>query len=272
LVQDGAFFWENSQVKVWKGKVRRGTPGSLSATRAPKAPKERAVRLSTRISGCLQTPSHSPTPPRNLDPPTQVEGLPATFLEPENGHFWRGCIYGRGDDHVRFGYFCGAALEYLKVSQGRHRGAGLDDATDRLLIAAGCCGAFSLVERKASPTSGPEPQRRGSRYNPPKPAPTVRLPQTPPNPPQPINTPTNQNQVKNVGADVVHCHDWQSAPVAWGNRGGARCVFTIHNLNYGADLIGRAMAACDVATTVSPTYAREVGFCRSGSGCRLPSP
>lgn len=32
-----------------------------------------------------------------------------------------------------------------------------------------------------------------------------------------------------------------------------------HNLNYGADLIGRAMASADVATTVSPTYAREVG-------------
>lgn len=30
-----------------------------------------------------------------------VEGLKTTFLEPENGHFWRGCIYGRNDDHVR---------------------------------------------------------------------------------------------------------------------------------------------------------------------------
>jgi hypothetical protein len=31
-----------------------------------------------------------------------VEGLDTTFLEPENGHFWRGCIYGRNDDHVRW--------------------------------------------------------------------------------------------------------------------------------------------------------------------------
>jgi hypothetical protein len=31
----------------------------------------------------------------------QVEDLATTFLEPENGHFWRQCIYGRGDDHVR---------------------------------------------------------------------------------------------------------------------------------------------------------------------------
>ncbi|KAL6763591.1 starch synthase [Haematococcus lacustris] len=30
-----------------------------------------------------------------------VDGLPTTFLEPENGHFWRGCIYGRNDDSVR---------------------------------------------------------------------------------------------------------------------------------------------------------------------------
>jgi glycosyltransferase involved in cell wall biosynthesis len=37
-----------------------------------------------------------------------------------------------------------------------------------------------------------------------------------------------------------------------------RAVFTIHNLNYGADLIGRAMQAAAVATTVSPTYAQEI--------------
>ncbi len=59
--------------------------------------------------------------------------------------------------------------------------------------------------------------------------------------------------------DIIHCHDWQSAPIAWGDRGAAKAVFTIHNLSYGADLIGRAMQACSVATTVSPTYAREVG-------------
>ena len=31
-----------------------------------------------------------------------VAGLNTIFLEPENGHFWRGCIYGRNDDHVRY--------------------------------------------------------------------------------------------------------------------------------------------------------------------------
>lgn len=35
-------------------------------------------------------------------------------------------------------------------------------------------------------------------------------------------------------------------------------MFTIHNLNYGAELIGQAMAASAVATTVSPTYAKEI--------------
>ncbi|KAL6763588.1 starch synthase [Haematococcus lacustris] len=107
-----------------------------------------------------------------------VDGLPTTFLEPENGHFWRGCIYGRNDDSVRFGFFCGAALQYLKT------------------------------------------------YN--------------------------------VQPSIIHCHDWPSAPVAWGDRMGAKCIFTIHNLSYGADLVARAMAACDVATTVSPTYAQEI--------------
>ncbi|GMH33457.1 hypothetical protein BSKO_01291 [Bryopsis sp. KO-2023] len=108
----------------------------------------------------------------------KVEGLDVTFLEPDNGMFWTGCIYGRDDDYDRFAFFCGAALEYLKIF--------------------------------------------------------------------------------NVDPHVVHCHDWQTAWVAFGDRVRSRCVFTIHNLNYGADLIGQAMASCDVATTVSPTYATEV--------------
>ena len=58
-------------------------------------------------------------------------------------------------------------------------------------------------------------------------------------------------------ADIVHCHDWSTAPVAFGDLAQAAPVFTIHNLNYGADLIGRAVAASAVATTVSPTYAAE---------------
>jgi starch synthase len=60
-------------------------------------------------------------------------------------------------------------------------------------------------------------------------------------------------------ADVVHAHDWQSAPVLAGDRQGMAAAFTIHNLNYGADLISAGMAAADVATTVSPTYAQEIG-------------
>ncbi|GLI61875.1 hypothetical protein VaNZ11_004385 [Volvox africanus] len=107
-----------------------------------------------------------------------VEGLPTVFLEPENGMFWVGCIYGRNNDAQRFGFFCGAALQYLKLT--------------------------------------------GRQY------------------------------------DILHCHDWQSAPIAWGDLGAAKTVFTIHNLSYGADLIGRAMQSCNVATTVSPTYAREI--------------
>lgn len=51
--------------------------------------------------------------------------------------------------------------------------------------------------------------------------------------------------------DIVHCHDWPTASIAWADRGAMRCVFTIHNLSYGMDLVGRAMARCEVATTVS---------------------
>ena len=60
--------------------------------------------------------------------------------------------------------------------------------------------------------------------------------------------------------NIVHAHDWPTAPVCFGNLASARSVFTIHNLNYGADLIGRAMSGAAVGTTVSPTYAAEVSY------------
>ncbi|XP_059624216.1 starch synthase 3, chloroplastic/amyloplastic [Cornus florida] len=66
--------------------------------------------------------------------------------------------------------------------------------------------------------------------------------------------------------DIIHCHDWSSAPVAWLFKdhymhyglSKARVVFTIHNLEFGANLIGRAMKYADKATTVSHTYSKEV--------------
>lgn len=39
-----------------------------------------------------------------------------------------------------------------------------------------------------------------------------------------------------------------------------RVIFTIHNLNYGQKKIGEAAHACQKFTTVSPTYAYEVGY------------
>ncbi|XP_051125428.1 starch synthase 3, chloroplastic/amyloplastic [Andrographis paniculata] len=116
----------------------------------------------------------------------KVEGLSVYFLEPQNGLFWVGCIYGRHNDGERFGFFCHAALEFLRQS-GFH-------------------------------------------------------------------------------PDIIHCHDWSSAPVAWLFKEQymhyglekARVVFTIHNLEFGAHLIGKAMAFSDKATTVSPTYSKEV--------------
>ena len=67
----------------------------------------------------------------------------------------------------------------------------------------------------------------------------------------------------------MHTHDWATAPVAFaGDLAGARSVFTIHNLNYGADLIGRAMAASAACTTVSPTYAAEASPASLFEGCR----
>ncbi|ONM63026.1 dull endosperm1 [Zea mays] len=74
--------------------------------------------------------------------------------------------------------------------------------------------------------------------------------------------------------NIIHCHDWSSAPVAWLHKenyaksslANARVVFTIHNLEFGAHHIGKAMRYCDKATTVSNTYSKEV----SGHGAIVP--
>ncbi|KAK9151761.1 hypothetical protein Syun_010070 [Stephania yunnanensis] len=116
----------------------------------------------------------------------KVEGLSVYFLEPQNGLFWKGCIYGCGNDGERFGFFCHAALEFLLQS--------------------------------------------------------------------------------GVHPDILHCHDWSSAPVAWLFKdhymhyglSKTRVVFTIHNLEFGGHLIGKAMQFSDKATTVSHTYSKEV--------------
>ncbi|KAL4201408.1 hypothetical protein AMTRI_Chr02g215920 [Amborella trichopoda] len=69
-------------------------------------------------------------------------------------------------------------------------------------------------------------------------------------------------------SDIVHCHDWSSAPVSWLIKdnykhyglSNARVVFTIHNLEFGTNLISKAMAYADKATTVSFTYSKEVSM------------
>ena len=57
--------------------------------------------------------------------------------------------------------------------------------------------------------------------------------------------------------DIIHCHDWQTAPVAkaywedYHNYGlsNPRIVFTIHNLDFGQDLIREAMDYTQIGTT-----------------------
>jgi starch synthase len=112
----------------------------------------------------------------------EVEEVPVTFLQPDNGNFDVGCIYGRGDDHVRFEYFSDCALRYLEHAA--------------------------------------------------------------------------------IVPDIVHAHDWSTSHVCFARRTrlppGAATVLTIHNLQFGADLIDRAMKKVTFATTVSPTYAEEI--------------
>jgi len=47
----------------------------------------------------------------------QVEGLWVFFIEPQNGMFQTGSVYGRDDDGARFDFFCKAALEFLLQTQ-----------------------------------------------------------------------------------------------------------------------------------------------------------
>ena len=107
-----------------------------------------------------------------------VEGVSVILLRPRNGFFDVGCIYGRHDDHVRFGFFTNAALSWMRS-----------------------------IDKKV---------------------------------------------------DVIHAHDWQTAPATWGGYPDSATALTVHNLQFGADLIRRGMESCDIATTVSPTYADEV--------------
>lgn len=72
----------------------------------------------------------------------------------------------------------------------------------------------------------------------------------------------------NNGQDIIHCHDWSSAPVAWLFKehyahygpSKARVVFTIHNLEFGVHFIEKAMAHSDKATTVSVGYALNLSI------------
>lgn len=67
--------------------------------------------------------------------------------------------------------------------------------------------------------------------------------------------------------DIIHCHDWSTADVAkayWDEYHHyglwkPSIIFTIHNLNYGEKKIGEAAFYSQRFTTVSPTYAWEIG-------------
>jgi starch synthase len=67
--------------------------------------------------------------------------------------------------------------------------------------------------------------------------------------------------------DVLHCHDWSTANVAkyyWEQYHSyglhrPKVVFTIHNLDFGEAQIGSAAYYSQRFTTVSPTYAWEIG-------------
>lgn len=146
----------------------------------------------TQVEGFVETTGFSWGMTYNRVFYGKVEGVDTYFIDPENGMFRVGMIYGTDyleipmTDAERFGFFSKAALEWL-------------------------------LQSKRQP-------------------------------------------------DIIHCHDWQTAPCAksfWQDYqpfglSNPRVVFTIHNLNYGAELIEEAMSFAQVSTTVSRTYAEEI--------------
>ncbi|PSC67151.1 glycosyltransferase family 5 [Micractinium conductrix] len=67
--------------------------------------------------------------------------------------------------------------------------------------------------------------------------------------------------------DILHCHDWSTADVArsyWQDYHQyglwkPRVIFTIHNMDFGAQKLGEAAFFSQKFTTVSPSYAWEIG-------------
>lgn len=67
--------------------------------------------------------------------------------------------------------------------------------------------------------------------------------------------------------DIIHTHDWPTAMAAkffWEDYHSfglwkPKVIFTIHNMNYGQERIAQAALSCQRFTTVSPTYAFEIG-------------
>ncbi|KAK9805611.1 hypothetical protein WJX72_007789 [[Myrmecia] bisecta] len=67
--------------------------------------------------------------------------------------------------------------------------------------------------------------------------------------------------------DILHCHDWSTACIAraywrdYHNYGlwKPKVVFTIHNADFKMTKLGEAAHHCQRFTTVSPTYAYEIG-------------
>lgn len=107
----------------------------------------------------------------------------------------------------------------------------------------GCHPTQCAAARPAPPTHCTLPPRR------PHPAPPTHLHThvlpgtTARSPPLPLWRACLPSLVAPRRPDIVHCHDWQSAPCAWLDHGSSKVAFTIHNLNYGADLIGQVRGA-----------------------------
>ena len=212
---------------------RRGPPSTLLGEKSSKNSKK--TRKTHEKKNTKNLPEKTRKKNSKKVSSCVVEGLRTFFVEPADGKFANGGVYGDSRaDAARFGWFCGAALEFLLQS-------GRQPDIVRCCFFFFCsffsCFFFSTLDIFLSHF-------------------LILFP------PPSLITKKKTRKKKHQ----IHCHDWSTAPVAgllWQNYhssglGTPRAVFTIHNADFGLAAIGDAAHHSQAFTTVSPSYAHEI--------------
>jgi ADP-glucose type glycogen/starch synthase len=207
-----------------------------------------------------------------------MDGLPVYLLEPLDGRFWRGALYGAPDDTDRFAFFSRAALEFLALGA---RGASVDvvhchdyhTALVAVLLAhdgaAAAGGASAAAAAAAAAAAGVSPSALGAGLL------RARLPRA-----RTVLTLHNMAfQGTGPGAAAAAAAAGLPGAVAGGSDSSYHLQLSpavralrddgghgSNNNPPSANFLRAGVACADRVTTVSPTYAREVLSDAAGLG------